>query len=68
MAEVHRELVAQGPVSARGIAMVNRLLSDGTGPLYNRRVRPAQLDDTLGQVIAALQPGLFGQSFVESAT
>jgi hypothetical protein len=68
MADVHRELTAEGPVSARGVAMVSRLLGDGTGPLYNRRVQPAQLDATLRQVIAALQPGLFGQSLVESAT
>jgi hypothetical protein len=67
MADVHRGLTAEGPVSARGVAMVSRLLGDGTGPLYNRRVRAAQLDATLRQVVAALQPGLFGQSVLESA-
>jgi hypothetical protein len=46
--------------------MVSRLLGDGTGPLYDRRVRPGQLDATLRQVIAALQPGLFEQGVVES--
>jgi hypothetical protein len=68
MADVQRGLAAEGPVSARGVAMVSRLLGDGTGPLYNRRVRAAQLDVTLRQVLVALQPGLFEQSVVESAT
>jgi hypothetical protein len=68
MAEVHRELAAKAPVSARGVAMVSRLLADGTGPLYDRRVGPAQLDATLRDVITALRPGLFDQSVVEPAT
>jgi hypothetical protein len=29
-------LLAPLPVSARGVAMASRLLSDGAGPLYNR--------------------------------
>lgn len=31
-----RALVTPLPVSARGVALVNRLLCDGAGPLYNR--------------------------------
>lgn len=29
-------LLADGPIDARGVAQVTLLLSDGTGPLYNR--------------------------------
>jgi hypothetical protein len=68
MAEVHRGLTADGPVSARGVAMVSRLLGDGTGPLYDHRVGPAQLDATLRDVMTALRPGLFESSVVEPAT
>lgn len=48
--------------------MVSRLLGDGTGPLYDRRVGPAELEATLRRVVAALQPGLFGQNAVAPAT
>jgi len=41
LAELASRLAAPGPVPARGVAMVTRLLSDGTGPLY----REASGDD-----------------------
>jgi hypothetical protein len=41
LAEVATRLAAPGPVPARGVAMVTRLLSEGTGPLY----REASRDD-----------------------
>ncbi len=42
-------------VPAQGVAMANRLLSDGTGPLYNRSC-PTDLSDALRQVIELLDP------------
>jgi len=41
LAELASRLAAPGPVPARGVAMVTRLLSEGTGPLY----REASRDD-----------------------
>jgi hypothetical protein len=41
LAEVATRLAAPGPVPARGVAIVTRLLSEGTGPLY----REASRDD-----------------------
>jgi hypothetical protein len=41
LAEVATRLAAPGPVPASGVAMVTRLLSEGTGPLY----REASRDD-----------------------
>jgi hypothetical protein len=43
------------PVPARGVAMASRLLSDGTGPLYNRNC-PVHLSDALAEVTAQLDP------------
>jgi hypothetical protein len=48
-------LVTAGPVSARGVAMASRLLSDGAGPLYNRR-NPADLVAAIREVTAHLDP------------
>lgn len=45
------------PVSARGVAMASRLLSDGTGPLYNRNC-PLHLSTALQEVTAQLDPRL----------
>jgi hypothetical protein len=42
-------------VTARGVAAASYLLSDGTGPLYDRR-SGADLGVTLRQVTAMLQP------------
>ena len=36
IAELAGRLIAPGPVPARGVAMVTRLLTDGGGPLYRR--------------------------------
>ena len=41
LAELAGRLAAPGPVPVRGVAMVTRLLSEGTGPLY----REASRDD-----------------------
>jgi hypothetical protein len=41
LAELATRLAAPGPVPVRGVAMVTRLLSEGTGPLY----REASQDD-----------------------
>jgi hypothetical protein len=43
------------PVPARGVAMASRLLSDGTGPLYNRH-GPVSLSLALRSVTAELDP------------
>jgi hypothetical protein len=56
--EVHALLGALAtplPVPARGVAMAGQLLSDGTGPLYNRN-SPAHLSDALADVTAQLDP------------
>jgi hypothetical protein len=46
-------LVALRPTSARGVAIISGLLSDGTGPLYNTR-RSAELSPTLCEAIDQL--------------
>jgi hypothetical protein len=43
------------PVSARGVAMASWLLSDGTGPLYNRNC-PVHLATALREATAQLDP------------
>jgi hypothetical protein len=43
------------PVPARGVAMAGRLLTDGTGPLYDRR-RSADLRSVLRHTTAELDP------------
>jgi hypothetical protein len=48
-------LSAPLPVSARGVAMASRLLSDGTGPLYSASCT-VQLSDALREVTAQLDP------------
>jgi len=39
LAELASRLAAPGPVPVRGVAMVTRLLSEGTGPLYRETSR-----------------------------
>jgi hypothetical protein len=46
-------LVAPRPTSARGVAIISGLLSDGTGPLYDNR-RSAELSPTLCEAIDQL--------------
>ncbi len=48
-------LLAPAPVSVRGPAMVSWILSDGAGPLYDRR-RSADLADALTEATAQLDP------------
>ncbi len=48
-------LAVPGPVSAQGVAMVTRLLGDGTGPVY----RKASADD-LGAIIERASEALGG--------
>jgi hypothetical protein len=47
-------LAAEGPVSAKGVAQVRVLLTDGTGPLYCRS--QVHLKARAGQALAALDP------------
>jgi len=60
MAEVGSRLSAPGPVSARGVALVGRLLCDGTGPLYNRRLGRRQLEAALRDIMVGLGEDLVG--------
>ena len=46
-------LAAPGPVPVQGVAMVSRLLADGTGPLYHDG-RGSDLDDILEHATLAL--------------
>ena len=46
LAELASRLVEPGPVPVHGVAMVSRLLADGTGPLYHEACR-----DDLGAII-----------------
>ena len=39
LAELAGHLAGPGPVPVRGVAMVNQLLADGTGPLYHQACR-----------------------------
>ena len=53
---VAARLLAPGPVSARGVAQVRRLLSDGCGPLYFDG-SGVDLRAALGRALAELEPG-----------
>jgi hypothetical protein len=55
------------PVMAAGVAGARVLLTDATGPLYNRRDRTA-LPARLRQIIAQLDPAVPLQSLVRSNT
>ncbi len=48
-------LVVPLPVPARGAAMASWLLSDGAGPVYDRR-RSSELDGAVRETIAQLDP------------
>jgi hypothetical protein len=54
-----RELIAalrtDGPMPARGVAMIVLLMTDGNGPLY-RRTRPHELAQRIAQAIPYLDP------------
>jgi hypothetical protein len=67
LAEVCNRLDAPGPVSARGVAMANRLLRDGTGPLYDRRAAASRLGAALEEIVAAFDDGVAGQGLADYA-
>ena len=48
-------LLVPGPVPARGVATVSLLLSDGAGPLYNRR-SPTDLEEAVHEALLRLDP------------
>ena len=52
---VAERLGATRPVDVRGVARVSGLLTDGTGPLY-QRTRPGRLRDDLRAALGALDP------------
>ncbi len=52
--EIESILQSGGPVYCQGMAMLQRLLTDGASPLYGRSSKGA-LNDELERVIAALQ-------------
>src|SRR5215472_6730188 len=53
--ELQRSLRANVPVPARGVALASTLLTDGTGPLYNRR-SPVNLRVAVRDAIEHLDP------------
>lgn len=55
--ELMERLTNPLPVSARGVAMASSLLTDATGPVYNRR-SPVTLDAALQAAITQLDPAL----------
>jgi hypothetical protein len=55
------------PVAANGVAAARALLTDATGPVYNRR-DPTALDTRLREISAMLDPAAPLQSLVRSNT
>jgi hypothetical protein len=55
------------PVAANGVAAARALLTDATGPVYNRR-DPTALDTRLREISALLDPAAPLQSLVRSNT
>jgi hypothetical protein len=55
LATLDRRLRAPEPVSARGVALLESLLTDGTSPLY-RPTEPGALGSRLRAAAAALEP------------
>ena len=52
--EIASDLQGSAPVSARGVAMLHELLTDGTGPLFSANSRAPVLAQVLGDARAAL--------------
>jgi hypothetical protein len=52
--EIASDLHGPAPVSARGVAMLHELLTDGTGPLFMANSRAPALAQVLGDAQAAL--------------
>ncbi len=65
--ELAQQLQTPLPVRAAGVAAAHVLLTDATGPLYNRRNGTA-LNVQLREISAQLDPGLPLQSLVRSKT
>jgi hypothetical protein len=65
--ELATQLRAPLPVRAAGVAAAHVLLTDATGPLYNRRNGTALIGQ-LREISAQLDPGLPLQSLVRSKT
>jgi hypothetical protein len=65
--ELATQLRAPLPVRAAGVAAAHVLLTDATGPLYNRR-NGTELTAQLRDISAQLDPGLPLQSLVRSKT
>jgi hypothetical protein len=53
LAKLARHLAGPGPVAVQGVAMISRLLADGTGPLYHD-AHGADLPDIIDKVMRAL--------------
>jgi hypothetical protein len=53
--EMLRLLGASVPVPVRGVAMASLLLTDGTGPIYNRR-HPVDVGDAVREATRHLDP------------
>ena len=53
--ELIAALQAERPVAARGVAVANLLLTDGTGPLYNP-ASPRHVRDEIGYALQHLDP------------
>jgi hypothetical protein len=52
--EIASDLQGPAPVSARGVAMLHELLTDGTGPLFTANSRAPVLAQVLGDARAVL--------------
>jgi hypothetical protein len=55
--ELIQALRANGPVPARGVAIATNLLTDGRGPIYNRKA-PDDLTATVMRAVEHLNPAL----------
>jgi hypothetical protein len=55
LAELIRQLRADGPVAARGVALASALLRDGRGPLYHR-ANPEDARARVRDAVNALDP------------
>ena len=56
IAEVRDRLQDAQPVSVSGVAIANVLVTDGTGPIHNRRFAACELRELLRQVSIELDP------------
>ena len=54
MREIAAQLTGPAPVYARGVATLQELLTDGTGPIFVRGSKALALADALGRARATL--------------